>query len=1002
LLRLRPVNLALLLWGLASGVPAPAQQSAPVPSAQQQVAAPEGPQALLSNGLNSLEGATVADIQIRVPNAEHPEWLQPLISQKVHQPLDKYKVRASVQALYNTGRFSSIQVEAQRNPKGEVALVFDARENYFFGSISVDGAPNPPTAIQLVDAGKLGLGEQLNQEKIQTAIQGMQRVLQENGYYTARIQPSYVWDAPNQQVKVSFRVEKGRAARVGKVNVTGSPGYPDQEVRRIAGIDAGDRVSSNSLAHALQRLRKKYQKQDRLLAELSVKQRIYHPENNTLEYTFDIVQGPVISVRVEGASLRKSVIKKYVPIYEENALDDDLLNEGTRNLRDYLQSKGYFDAQVEVTEKHESSLERRTVIFDIQTKERHKLVELVLEGNRYFDRDTLRERMGTQRAGGLLLYGLFSQSMLARDVQSIENLYRDNGFLQAKVTSQAQDNYLGKKGHIRVAIHIDEGPQTTVGKLTIEGNKAVSEAQIRDLISTTHGQPYSEPNVIADQTQVTNHYFNQGFPNVRFESFAQPEPGVPNKMDLTYRITEGQQIFVDKILTSGLQHTKPFVVEREMAVHGGDPLSQDSMLETQRRLYDLGIFNSVNMAVQNPDGEDTHKNINFELAEARRYTFNYGLGFEVATGQPFGRFSPQGATGASARVSFDVTRLNFRGRDHTITLRTRYGNLQKRVLVSYEQPRWFDFKNLTLNFTAFYDDTFDVRTFEAKRLEGSAEIKQIWNKATTLLYRFTYRRVSIPSGSLVIDPNLIPLFSQPVRVGIPSFAYIRDTRDDPTNSHKGTFTTFDTGAASKYFGSQANFSRFLIQNSSYYLFHKKRWVFARSTRAGVEEPFSSTDFIPLPERFFAGGSNSSRGFGINQAGPRDLQTGFPVGGEALFLNNLELRTPPLPLPLAGDNISAVVFHDMGNVFATAGDIPRSFFRYSQPNSSSCRNFTTPNCSFNYMSHAVGSGIRYRTPIGPISFDLGYNLNPPVFPIGREHRFDRLKHFNFFFSIGQTF
>ena len=122
----------------------------------------------------------------------------------------------------------------------------------------------------------------------------------------------------------------------------------------------------------------------------------------------------------------------------------------------------------------------------------------------------------------------------------------------------------------------------------------------------------------------------------------------------------------------------------------------------------------------------------------------------------------------------------------------------------------------------------------------------------------------------------------------------------------------------------------------------------------------------------------------------------------LFVNNLELRTPPLPVPFAGDNISGVVFHDMGNVFSVAGDIADSFLRFSQPHPSGCQNFLAPNCSFNYMSHAIGSGVRYRTPIGPVSFDMGYNLNPPVFPIARENRFDTLKHFNFFFSIGQTF
>ena len=166
-----------------------------------------------------------------------------------------------------------------------------------------------------------------------------------------------------------------------------------------------------------------------------------------------------------------------------------------------------------------------------------------------------------------------------------------------------------------------------------------------------------------------------------------------------------------------------------------------------------------------------------------------------------------------------------------------------------------------------------MRTFTSTRLEGAVSIKQTLNRATTLLYRLIYRRVS--TDNLVIDPNLIPLFSQPVRVGMPDFSYIRDTRDNPIESLKGTLSTLDVGVAAAAFGSQTNFSRMVVQNASHYQFHKRRWVFARSTRIGVEEPFASTQFVPLPELFFAGGSTSHRGFGINQAGPRDLTTGLP-------------------------------------------------------------------------------------------------------------------------------
>ena len=943
----------------------------------------------------------MAELRVYTGESEHRGWLETLISQKPHEPLDKYKVRESVQKLYDTGLFTDIQVNAERNPQGEVVLTFDTQPNFFFSSVLVEGAPDPPGSNQLVNASKLSLGDQFTDEKVAAAMQNMRVILQANGYYQAKIDPIYDQDEKNQEIKITFLVSKGNRARVGALKVSGSPGYTVGEVVMATGLQPGNHVSAADVTRALQRLRKKYQKHGWIEAQTTLTQRTYHADSNTVDYTFDIVRGPLVKVTVEGAGLRQGIIKKYVPIYEENAVDEDLLNEATRNLRDYFQTKGYFDATVTYTQKQVGT-DLVQVAFKVDKGPVHKVEQVTVEGNKYFSRETIRERMQIQKAGGLLLHGIYSQSLVAKDVSAIESLYRANGFLQVKVTSDIEDTDRNNKGYIKVIIQVAEGSQTLVGKLVIQGNANVSENDLRALISSTEGQPYSDVNIASDQTEITNYYFNHGYPAVQFESSAKADPANPLRIDVTYKITEGSPEFVNHVLVSGLHYTRRFVAQREISANPGDALSQEQMLESQQRLYDLGIFNGVEVAVQNPQGDAASKNVLFQLDEARRYTFTYGVGFEVQTGQPAGVSNPAGGAAASARVSFGVTRLNFRGRDQTLTLQTRYGNLQKRILVGYESPRWFDLKNLTFSLTAFYDDTFDVRTFEARRLEGAAQVKQRLNKATTLLYRLIYRRVSIPADTLVIDPNLIPLFSQPVRVGLPAVTYIRDTRDDPTDSHKGAFSTVDSGLASNIFGSEANFGRLLLQNSTYYQFHKKRWVFARSTRIGIERPYGSTDFIPLPERFFAGGSNSHRGFGLNQAGPRDLQTGFPLGGEALFLNNLELRTPPLPLPFVGNDVSAVLFHDMGNVFAATGDIVHSFFQYTQPNRSSCENTVTPNCNFSYMSHAIGTGIRYRTPIGPVSFDLGYNLNPPVFPIAQQNRFDTLGHFNFFFSIGQTF
>jgi outer membrane protein assembly factor BamA len=265
--------------------------------------------------------------------------------------------------------------------------------------------------------------------------------------------------------------------------------------------------------------------------------------------------------------------------------------------------------------------------------------------------------------------------------------------------------------------------------------------------------------------------------------------------------------------------------------------------------------------------------------------------------------------------------------------------------------------------------------------------------------------VRVDPTTLQVDPNLIPLLSQPVRVGFPSVTYIRDTRDNPIESIRGVYSTANFDVASGIFGSESSFARLVLANSSYHVIKKSgnnHWVFARSTRIGFEEPYGPADksFVPLPERFFAGGGNSHRGFAINQAGPRDLQTGFPIGGNALFINNLELRTPPVALPFFQENLSFAFFHDAGNVFTDSNAMVKNIYKFSQQRQRACKMQIT--CNYDYMSHAVGAGLRYRTPIGPVRVDLGYNLNPPLFMQGNQNRTDRLSRFNFYFSIGQTF
>jgi outer membrane protein insertion porin family len=1021
-------------------------------SSQETPSSSQPPQPLPALGsIASYQGLTVQSIDFPDRPESDRRHLRQLIPQKSGGPLDRDRIRESIQALHATGRFADVRVEAERTASGQVSVAFVTSPNYFIGGVNVEGALKRPTANQVINATKFQLGELFTPEKLERALKNMKQLMEENGYYRSVISEEELEHPETQQVDILFRIAPGPQAHVEQVSVTGNPGYSQGQIQDIAHLEPGDFVSAPRVTSALERLRKKYQKQMRLLAQVTISGHSYRSEVNAVDYTLDIEPGPRVEIVAEGFKISRGVVKRNVPVYEENALDDDLLNEGRRNLLNYLQGRGYFDAKVGLKKNSDPAGNELRVSYIIDADPRHKLVKVEITGNKYFPPEDLRSRMQVQPAGRLLSHGRYNQGLLHDDMHGLEDLYRASGFQQVKITGNVQDDYQGQENQLAVTLHVDEGPQTLVGALHLVGNASFSEDELRRNINTAENQPFSEFNIAQDRDTVLSYYFNRGFPNATFEASAKPIPGQPNRMDVTFTIHEGEQFFVDRVLVSGLNYTRPFVVQRELQVKSGDPLSQIDMLKSQQSLYGLGIFSQVDTGVQNPEGDEQEKNVLVQAQETKRYTFNYGLGLEFQTGQPaIGTNQPLGQTGVSPRVSFGVTRLNFRGRNHTITFKSNVGRLQQRGLISYDAPRWFNSPDWRLTFSTFYDNTLDVATFSSQRLEGLVQAEQTISKTlsgtpiTVMDYRFAFRRVK--ASNIAISPNLIPLLSQPTRVGGPGFTYIRNRRDNDLETTRGNYTTVDGSIADSHFGSEADFSRVLAQYSTYHSFGKRRpagrkFVFARSTRIGVETAFGNTlilspgqscpqpalpcpgiSLIPLPERFLSGGGNSHRGFGLNQAGPRDPVTGFPLGGSALFLNNLELRLPPPTLPFVRDNLSFAIFHDAGNVFTNGHNMLHNLLRWQQKNPRFCtQQSTASECDYSYISHAIGVGVRYKTPIGPVRFDFGYNLNPPAFPSCQSNPSSpaqmpsascptgspffvpqHASHFNVYFSIGQTF
>jgi outer membrane protein insertion porin family len=948
---------------------------------------------------------------------------QPLETTEIHdilpirqdQPYHASGIRAAIERLYATGRYQDIQVDADRSGGG-VALRFVTKNNWFIGHVSVDtDISEAPSPGQIVSASGLDLGMLFDAAQLPAAEDRIRKLLTDNGYFDPEVKHQLDYDVAWQQVRITFAITTGKRAHYDTPQITG-----DTSVLSAKEIDKATHwhrflipgyrgITQSRTRSGVDNIRLKYQNSNRLLATVTLDS-LERDESGSKKSTgratphITVTPGSIVDVEVQGAKVGRKALKQNVPVFEEHTVDTDLLTEGANNLRDYFQTRGYFDADVEY--KEQAVRNGKTEIDYVVTPGiHHRFVYMRIDGNKYFNLRAIRERMFLVPKSFEYRNGRYSDALRRRDEQIIEDLYKSNGFRDAKVTSRSVDDYKGKKGDEAVFFAIEEGSQYRVAALQILGTNKLDIAKTAESLSSQKDQIFSEFNVATDRETIIQEYGRHGFENATVEWDAQPGP-VPHTIDLRFVVNEGAQRFVRQVVATGLSTTHPALVNKQFELIPGDPLSPVAMADTQRRLYDLGIFAQVNMAIQNPDGDEDRKYVLYDLQEARRYSLTAGFGAEFAriggSNAITDLSDPGGAPGVSPRVSLNLSRLNLRGTGQSLSFQGRLSTLQKRAAISYFVPRVFDFSKFDATLSILYDDTHDVRTFQAVRKEASGQVVEHFSKAITMFYRFNYRAAGV--SNLKIDPLLVPLLAQSVRVGIGSFNLVQDRRDDPIDPHKGIYNTIDVGLATKAFGSQTSFARVLARNATYYRLGQKL-VLARETQFGVEPAFSvpanadPSDAIPLPERFFGGGGNTQRGFPENQAGPRDLLTGFPLGGSALFFNNTELR-----FPLYGANINGVLFEDAGNIYSS---IDKMSFRTEQRN----------NGDFNYMVHAAGFGVRYRTPVGPLRFDLAYSINPPKyngFPGSYvqlvqcsaantcQASEQQISHFQFFFSIGQAF
>src|SRR6266850_2229635 len=496
-------------------------------------------------------------------------------------------IRSSLQALYNTGHYSYVEVNATQNASGETDLTFNVHSNFYFSTIRLE----PENLLDRPMSGyfRLPYGEKFTTSALDKIVQDTADLLKSEGYFEAAITPQYQLDEATHLAFVTLRVVPGMKAKVGTLRVHGGvQTFSQKELLGAFNLKSGDEYSATKVDKGLTNIRTKFSDLGFLNTKVTA-DRTYQKAMNTVDIDIMVEPGQFTLVEARGFKISKKRLRELVPVFEEGAVDPDLVEEGRTQILKHMQQEGYFDAVVE-SETITAPLDNAIQInYSIQPSMKHEILSVQIVGNQHFTTDEIRRRMKV-RKGELLNPSVFSTEALNEDVRTIEAMYRNAGFEGTKVNGK----YAEVDHAINITIEIQEGKQLPIDFVTILGNSAISEQELRNVIHLKEGDGYTPAVVDEARAAITQYYYARGYADVRVErSVERVESN--NGVRVTFQITEGEPYTIGNVIVAGNALTKEKIVHRYSRLYPNTPYNPESVLEGQQRLYATGLFSRVDI-----------------------------------------------------------------------------------------------------------------------------------------------------------------------------------------------------------------------------------------------------------------------------------------------------------------------------------------------------------------------------------------------------------------------
>ncbi len=558
-----------------------------------------------------------------------------------------------------------------------------------------------------------------------------------------------------------------------------------------------------------------------------------------------------------------------------------------------------------------------------------RVAKITFVGNDAIPADDLHEAILTKKRAWYAPWRsrpVFDAVTFEADRDRILRLYESRGYYTTKIEHELiadRDNSL-----VNATLRITEGPAVTVRQISLPeaGTNGQGQREVRERLPLKVGDVFDEELYQRGEKFVRAYYLDKGYAHVETNRSAAVDLEA-DLADIEYRAESGPPTFFGDTQVVGVENVAPELVSREIRYDIGEQFSLEKLEETRARVLALELFRSVRMKPQT-EGTPAQVPIVIEVEEGEPRDVRIGAGF---------------GTGEGVRGQLQWRHRNWFGGGRQLLLSIRASQITNEADATFIQPHLFSspVHRGIISLQVFEEDEATF-TLSAIRLTPRIEHQLTQTVTANIGYRIEYGRMSS-----VDDPTIngIGGFRRGGVLSGPTGSLLWDTTINPLNPQGGHVAGVEILQAGELWGGKFNFWRVVFDFRKYQAIGWQT-VAAMRLRLGLADAIGSIENLPLFERFYAGGERGVRGYARRRLGPLG-DSDRPLGGRSLFEGSLEMRRP-----IWGD-LGGAVFVDFGQVSLDAFDPPVSDLEY-----------------------AVGGGITYSTPIGPLRLDLGIPLEPP--------------------------